>query len=262
MGRILTRHSKQRIKFLLILLVLLHTAACSNARSDIPTQPEAPPTIQNTSTVTSTCTSTVEPTVTQTPTSTPQPTATPPSSFSSAINAHSALLRSGPSGMHQPILRYPYGTTVTITGKIAGDEWVFVQMADQNTGWLSVHYLNLDYPLSAVPVQAAAETGLIYGVIQDSTGNRLAGVGISVCIDLCYQSQRTDAVSNENGEFFAYIPSSNGNQLRVFVSSVDCGSPIMGTDCQLRGTFMPEEIIVKEFPNINPLLFMYYPPTQ
>ena len=203
MGRILTRNSKQRIKLLLAILLLFNTAACSNARSDIPIQPAAPPTLQVTSTLTTTNTPKVEPTVTQTPTSTPQPTATPPSSFSAAINTHSALLRSGPGGMHQPILRYPYGTFVTITGKAAGDEWMFVQTSDQNTGWLSVNYLDLDYPLSAVPVQAVAETVLIYGVIQDSTGSRLSDVGISVCIDLCYQSQRTDAVSNEPGEFFA-----------------------------------------------------------
>ena len=262
MGRILSRNSKQLITLLLAILLLINTAACSTVRPDIPTQPASPPTLQVTSTVTTTNTPTIEPSATQTLTSTPLPTTTPPSSFSAAINANSALLRSGPGGMHQPILRYPYGTTVTITGKAAGDEWVFIQAADQNTGWLSVQYLDLDYPLSAVPVQVASETELIYGVIQDSTGSRLSGVGISVCIDLCYQSQRTDSVSNENGEFFAYIPSAIGNQLRVFVSSVNCGSPLMGTDCQLRGTFMPEEIMVKAVPNINPLLFMYYPPTQ
>jgi len=263
MGGVITRKSELAMRFFITALVLLiSVSGCRTTSSEILTQLAASATVQIPSKVTSTLTPTVELTVTPSATQTREPTPTPPSSFSATINANYALLRSGPSSMHQPILRYPYETTVTITGKATGDEWVFVQVPDQNTGWLSVQYLDLEYPLSAVPVQAAADTDLIYGIIQDSTGSRLAGVGISVCIDLCYQSHRTDAVSNQNGEFFAYVPNTTGDQLRVFVSSVDCWSSIMGPDCQFKGTFMPEEIIIKEIPNIDPLLFMYYPPSQ
>jgi len=245
--------------FMILLLVSGLFSGCTSRKVNLPIIPEASSTIQTTATSTVTAVPTIEPSATQPPTSTPEPTLTPPASFIARVNANFALLRTGPGSMHQPVTKYPYGSNVTITGKAAGDEWVLVQAADQNTGWMPIKLLDIDYPLTGLPLQEPADTALIYGVIQDSVGNRLGGVGVSVCSDLCYQMDRTDAVTNQAGEFFAYVPITLDQNLRLYVSSVICASPIMNAECKLTGKFLPEEVFLDELPPSDPVLFMYYP---
>ncbi len=202
------------------------------------------------------------PTVYQTKTSTPgtpiPPTATlPPASLTAEVLGERVNLRDGPSTLHTITGMVPRYVHVSLIGKAPGDEWVFIQTAQGETGWLSTHYLLLHGSMSRLPDIPTGDSYIVAGEVVDGHGNGINGVNLAV-----YQGEgedllRTDAISDASGKFYAYLPVRLGGQWTVEVVGVRCSSWIMDTSCHYHGAFSSNGKESIRPPLSQPLYFVF-----
>lgn len=123
----------------------------------------APPTPQTTPTTAATSPATPTTVPTQPPTATPIPgaTATPrPANF--AIVATGGLnFRTGPSVAFPVIRALPGGTGVTVLGRNAGGDWLYVRLNNGEEGWLAARFTDFtgSVPVVATPAPPPTAVG-------------------------------------------------------------------------------------------------------
>jgi serine/threonine protein kinase len=123
--------------------------------------PKAAPTLLSTSTATLQPSATLEPTATLPPaTSTSMPTDTPvptetPRPPDALVAAEQQRLRSGPGQNYVILANYTQGTAFTITGKDVAGEWLQVQAADGQVGWMFAANLQINLNLADIAVVEA-----------------------------------------------------------------------------------------------------------
>lgn len=140
------------------LLLPLLIGSCMPSSSEIAeaislglTQTEAAqPTITLTATLTftPTSTSTLTPTLTLTPTSTLTPTITPSLTFTPTppSNVHiepNTPIRSGPGKVFLVISRPAAKVELSLVGKSSDGNWIIVELANGNTGWIQIDYVEI-----------------------------------------------------------------------------------------------------------------------
>jgi uncharacterized protein YraI len=99
------------------------------------------------------------PALSGTATSTPSATATvasvAPTQAPDAVTTGNLNARGGPGQTYPLLWTYPQGTALEVIGKVPSGNWLQVKTLDGRTGWVSAAYLELNIPLSDVPVVAA-----------------------------------------------------------------------------------------------------------
>jgi hypothetical protein len=198
-------------------------------------------------------TDTPQPTATLTFTATPHPIGT----MNAVVSVLSLNLRSGPSTLSQVKAAYPEDTTVIVLGKAPGDEWVFVQVPDGETGWMSVQLLDLDGDVAYLPLEEIPDNQVISGKVIDSSSEPVNGVNIAVLKRLVDSTLRTDAYSGEDGTFYAYIPLDSTGNWEAQIVGVRCDSRIVDDTCNIDGYIVYSSRVLFEPTLFSPMVFMY-----
>jgi hypothetical protein len=159
--------------------------------------------------------------------------------------------------MYQVKAAYPEDTAVVVLGKAPGDEWVFVQLSDGDTGWMSVQLLDLDGDVAYLPVEEVTDSQVISGRVIDSSAEPVNGVNIAVLKRLVDTTLRTDAYSGEDGTFYAYIPLDSTGNWEAQIVGVKCDSRIVDDSCNIDGYIVYSSRILFEPTLFSPLIFMY-----
>lgn len=151
----------------------------------------------------------------------PSPSETPPTPLGTdeldliqvTVPVSSIVLRTGPSTVHSALALYPQGSLVTLLGKAAGDEWVQVRTADNKAGWMAVTFLN-NPDLTQLPVIRPDNSLMVTGKILYTDGTP---VGDRFGLAVWQGDLRTDAYSQLDGTFYAYLPLESAGQWTVGV---------------------------------------------
>ena len=223
---------KNKISFLILFLLTACSAAPTVSKED-----------QLATVVASTLTaqpiaSTPIPTLTSAPaatmTLTPPIAAGPIYTFTSSQNVN---LRTQP-GVLFPVSRVlAQGSRLQVLGYAPGREWVNVLTNEGLSGWVDLDFVQT-IPQGTFQTIDPDDVQLISGRVADADGKPVNGIGFAV------GSKRTDALTDETGYFYAYLPKSLSGVWQVSYISIgswsvaytpacsknvaDCGTAVPG----------------------------------
>jgi uncharacterized protein YraI len=201
------------------------------------------------------------PTATKTslPTDTPVPASATPEEFGE-VYVYTAVenvnLRVNPGLLFQVSRVLPQNTRLQLLGQSPGGDWVNVQNDEGIVGWVSHWVVTMDYQGPPLPVIEPEDVILITGTVTTELGTPVSGIGF----DLIQGSRRTDAITNGEGRFYAYLPANMSGTWTVKYVSVACTSNTMDVNCNCIsnscGTAHPESMTI-QLPQSEPSNFVW-----
>jgi hypothetical protein len=166
-------------------------------------------------------------------------------------------LRSGPSTLFNIVNTYPEDTQVIVRGKALGDEWVLVNTEDTNSGWMLAIYLDLPVAIENIPIVTDFEALTVYGKVVDTAGYAIDGITLAISNPSVEVETRTDAHSNNDGEFYAYLPPDSVGLWQVSIVGINCQSVVMDENCRLWRFFERQVTQIIQLPLSGPVIFVY-----
>jgi len=249
------------IGFTLLLFSLL--VACTNSSTtpsagDIQTaiaQTQAANSTLTSSNTTSTPSTPLQPSVTPSPTNPPY---TGP--ITGRVSAFSVNLRNGPSTLHTVIGSYPGGTELLVTSRVAENDWVEVDI-NGHIGWMFAELLVIEGNMNSLPIITFPDSLAIRGRVEDTDGNPIRGITVSVFYHSTQGELRVNVSSDQDGEFSAYLPKDLVGTLDVQVTGRECHSPVVDFECQLDNYIQLEDRVFVTIPQYEDIIFLYKPVT-
>jgi hypothetical protein len=152
------------------------------------------------------------------------PTATPgpfvPFSARPAVDA--LKLRVGPGTLFGPLMLLYQTETVTVLGRAAGGEWILVETLDEVQGWVLGQLLETDHDLQTAPLTEPENAQVVRGHLTDSNDLPISGVQFALTHGT---AERTDATTDSNGGFFAFLPAdASGDWMVAYADAIACSS--------------------------------------
>jgi hypothetical protein len=130
-------------------------------------------------------------------------------------------LRVGPGELF-PSLQLLYPTeTVTVLGKAPGGEWILVETLDEVQGWVFGQLLEGEQDLHNVPLMEPENTQVVRGRLSDANGLPISGIQFALTLGT---TERTDALTDENGDFYAFLPADASGDWIVSHVAIACTS--------------------------------------
>lgn len=199
---------------------------------------------------------------TSVPTATSVPVSVTPEEFGE-VYVYTAVenvnLRVNPGLLFQVSRVLPQNARLELLGQSPGGDWVNVQNDEGIVGWVSHWVVTTDYQGPPLPVIEPEDVLLITGTMTTELGTPVSGIGF----DLTQGSRRTDAMTNEEGRFYAYLPTNMSGTWTVKYVSVACTSNTMDVNCNCVGNYCgtahPESMNV-QLPQTEPLNFVWKQP--
>jgi len=167
-----------------------------------------------------------------------------------------ANLRVNPGLLFQVSRVLPQNTRLQLLGQSPGGEWVNVRNDEGIVGWVGYWIVALDEEIPPLPFIEPEDVILVTGRVTTGLGTPVSGIGFS----LTQGSRRTDAMTDEEGRFFAYLPTTMSGTWTVNYVSVACTSNTMDVNCNCIGNYCgtahPESVTVL-LPQQEPLDFTW-----
>ena len=170
----------------------------------------------------------------------PMPTVTAPAGdfvpFSVIVSADNVNLRTQPGTLFPVSRLLAKGTYLRVLGHAPGAEWLYVQF-DNIYGWILFWLVNAGESSKSTPlVQPDSKaTQLVTGQVLDRAGVPISGIGFAVMQGTGNNVPRTDATTDGEGRFYAFLPRSASGQWLVSYVSVSCTSNTMDASCNCIG---------------------------
>jgi hypothetical protein len=227
---------KQTVTILGLLILLI--SACTPAMT-LPKEDQLATIIAKTLTAQPTNTSITTPTakapvqITETlgtPTVTIPAVATDNGSVFVRTVAQNVNLRTNPGTLFPVSRVMPEGTRLQVLGLSPGQEWVLVLNEEGINGWVRLPLLE-KFPTGGFPKLEPGNVLKITGRVMDENGLPVSGIGYAIEGQSGSKSLRTDAVTDDKGTFYAYLPQSVAGTWIVSLNSVSCTSNTMDADC-------------------------------
>jgi SH3-like domain-containing protein len=247
---------------ILLFLPLLALAAC-NIFSPGVTQPTAEPTVfimptalPPTATLPPVATATSAPTAT--PTLAPSPTPFVPYNVTTAVKG--VNLRTNPGYLFPVRLSLAEGMTLLVLNRAPGGEWIYVQTQSKVKGWVFAKLLQPEKDLQSAPILQPEGVQLLKGHLADRAGNPISGVQFMITQGAGQKPPRNDAMTDEAGDFYAFMPSSAKGEWDVTYTAIACTSNTMDANCNCKngicGNVVPESQKIT-LPQTEALLFAW-----
>jgi len=238
----------KKLTGLLSLCILILLAACTT-----PATPAATPIPETPSPLPPTWTPLPE------PTATPTPTATPFQPFEAKALTDYLNLRSNPGYLFTVLTMLEKDTPFQVLGKSPGGEWIYVELEDGKTGWIFAQLIASDIDLQLAPVREPEDTQLITGSVADSAGEPISGIQFTIQ-GASSSAFRTDAMTDQTGVFYAYLPSGLTGKWYVSYTAIACTSNRMDKDCNCLNDIcgsISTELESVTLPQAEPLEFLW-----
>ncbi len=221
-----------------ILLLAVLLAACAQATPTeppaVPAPTEEPPTALPTP-LPPTVTASPPPTATLTPLPSPTLSPTPFTPFTASALAENVNVRSNPGYLFRVLVMVPKGTKFLVLGKSPGGEWILVQLSTNVTGWVFAQLIESEVEVQSAPVIQPVDAQLISGRVVDEQGQPVNGIQFALTQGEGAAAPRTDAMTDVNGIFFAYLPSTATGDWTVSFTAIACSSSVMDAECNCKG---------------------------
>ncbi len=219
----------------LILSAFLLVASCSPNLSGT----SAPPTGVASGTFTRIPTLTSGPLQTPTAAGSPLPVSTltpvPASAyvpFSVVTIADNVALRKGPGYLFLRIGLLPERTSLRVLSRSHGGEWAMVQTTDDRVGWVFVQLTEASGAnWASVPFSEPLGAQVITGSVRDQAGQPISGVQFALTQGNGALAPRNDALTDETGTFYSYMPANAGGPWHLSYTAIACTSNTMDAGC-------------------------------
>jgi hypothetical protein len=193
------------------------------------------------------------------PTETPLPSPTPYQPFEAKALTDFLNLRANPGYLFKVEQMLAKDTVFKVVARSPGGEWFYVELADGKTGWLFGKLINTDKDLQVVPLREPQDVQLITGSVKMEDGRPVNGIQFMIQ-GAGASSPRTDALTDDTGTFYAYLPSTSTGKWYVSFTAIACTSITMDQDCNcLNGVCGSIDPAVKNvtLPQTEPLEFLW-----
>lgn len=175
----------------------------------------------------------------------PQPTVVPTLSLQSTpfvpfyvyTAADNVVLREDPGYLFDAELVLKNSSPLLVLGRTPGSEWILVEYPFGQTGMEIVGwvYAQLLAPtqndLKAVPLIQPSDVQLVRGHVADDNGNPVSGVQFAIVGGASDNAPRNDAMTDDQGNFYAFMPPSYNGAWSVGYVALSCKSNVMDANC-------------------------------
>lgn len=175
-----------------------------------------------------------------TPLPTPAPTATDVTfiPFDATVMFDSYILRSGPGRLFSRVDMYLSHTVVTAIGRVAGRDWVLVQTADNQSGWMNRAGLESIGSFDTLPLLQLPNTVVLKGHVWNPDKSPAGYIGVSIQPAGNSNPDLMEHVMTAvDGSWYAYLPAGSKGQWLVGPDSYGCPPTVPTGQCSLPGTF-------------------------
>ncbi len=212
-----------------ILVTLLALNACSRPAPETPvslptltaTPPPAPlPTAAGTATFTPT------PFITLSP--------TPYVPFHATAMVDNLRLRTNPGYLFPALLMMQKDTSLLVLGQAPGGEWISVQTPTDEKGWVFAQLLVSEQPLNFIPFIQPENVQWLKGHVADANNQPVTGIQFAITQGEGANALRNDAVTDANGNFYAFMPINTTGEWYISYVAISCTSNLMDANCNYK----------------------------
>jgi uncharacterized protein YgiM (DUF1202 family) len=182
---------------------------------------------------------------------------TPQGTIQAVISTGYLNLRSGPGVAFTFLGSYPNETEIKVLERAPGNEWLRVELQDGKTGWMSAAYLTVQGDLKQIPLGTVTDAQVVTGKIIDSVGESIEGIQLALGQNYFAPEFQIATISDENGEFFIYLPPQAVGAANIQIIGINCQSKIVNSNCNLETHFIYNEFVETTLPSQYPILFLY-----
>ena len=220
-----------------LLLTLLAVSACSRSAPELPvilptltaaTPPALLPTVTGMATLTTI------------PALAPSPTPYVP--FHATAMVDNLRLRTNPGTLFPALRMIQKDTSLLVLGQAPGGEWIFVQMVSEESGWVFAKLLVSDHPLDLIPFIQPENVQLVKGHVVNANNQPITGIQFAITQGQGMDAPRNDAMTDANGDFYAFMPLTASGEWYVSYAAIACTSNLMDANCNWKSgvAFQPE----------------------
>ena len=148
--------------------------------------------------------------------------------------ADNVILRADPGYLFTPRTTLKKGTSLLLLGRSPGGEWFFVQIPDSRAGWVFAQLVDVQGDLNSAPIIQPADAQLVRGRVVDDNGQPISGIQFSLVQGGGVHPPRNDAMTDDNGNFYAFMPLTASGQWTVGYTAVACTSNTMDVNCNCK----------------------------
>ena len=261
----------KRFSFTILLVTLLALTACGRSTNIEPTPgSDVENLIQTAAALTlQASTQAAEAQATEVPTETPIPTMppTPTRDTSAPVTVLSPLmnLRTGPGTLFDIVATFSEGTIVYATGMTPAGDWLYISApvaaGDTWTGWLAAAYLDTTEIETALPILTWPEENTLRGHVADNQAEPVSGIRVAAEGQGNLAGIRSEGVSDQDGNFYIYLPKEINGTFNVEIVAVNCTSNIADVQpdggCQADDHFTVNWQAEAAIPQTSPVIFSY-----
>lgn len=136
-------------------------------------------------------------------------------------------LRTNPGTLFMVSRVMPQNTRLRLLGQAPGGEWINVMNDESIEGWVNINVVLMAYDGPPPPIIEPTDVYLITGTVMTELNTPVSGVGFAII----QNERRTDASTDESGQFYAYLPITLSGTWRVTHVSISCTSNTMDENC-------------------------------
>ena len=171
-------------------------------------------------------------------------------------NVQNVNLRTNPGTLFTVSRVMPQNTRLRLLGQIPGGEWLKVRNDEGIEGWVNVNVVLMAYDGPPPPIVEPTDVYFVTGSVFTEAGTPVSGIGFAIV----QGDRRTDASTDANGQFYAYLPRTLSGTWQVGYVSISCTSNTMDADCNciggICGSPYPESEFV-ELPQVDEIDFIW-----
>jgi hypothetical protein len=146
--------------------------------------------------------------------------------------ADNVVLRNNPGHLSGELGILPDNTPLTILSRTPGSEWLMVKTADGRVGWVFAKLVESSGPdLRSAPLLTPTGVLTVRGRLTDSGGSPVTGVQFAVVKAGIENGPRTDATTDADGVFYAFLPSDSTGSWWASYVAISCESNMMDSTC-------------------------------
>ncbi len=170
--------------------------------------------------------------------------------------AQNVNLRVGPGMLFKVSRVMAQGTALEVVGVSRDSEWLYVANNEGIFGWVLRQLVAGEYDGPPLEIVEPENATVITGVVKTELGVPVSGIGFAIE----QGTNRTDASTDNEGRFYAYLPANLSGTWRVSYVSISCTSNTMDANCNCKsgrcGAADPASIEIT-LPQTSELVFVW-----
>jgi hypothetical protein len=175
---------------------------------------------------------TARPVLDVTPVPTAASTPLPFVPFTAKTWADNVVLHDNPGHLAPRMGVLADNTPLTVLGRTPGGEWLMVKTADNRLGWVFDKLVESAGPdTSTAPLVNPTGVIVLRGILTDAAGNPVSGVQFAVLQAGVSEEIRTDAMTDADGTFYAFLPGDSKGSWWAEYVGISCESNVMDATC-------------------------------